>query len=135
MEKKDTTGRKRKKKVTFQSVVRRIVVGRSIKAGIEGSLKANILMNADLPQDLEHDVAMQIECSKPTKRHSSGRLKGLNDSFYHGISTIILLVTRAGTQSWLWLGTFGQLYCKKAPSKKAPFIKAPLYEGSLYETI
>ena len=79
MEEKDSTGRKRKNKVTFKTAVRRIILGRSIKVGVEGSLKANILMNADLPYDLEHDVALQIDCSKPPKRHSSGRLKGLKD--------------------------------------------------------
>ena len=75
MEKEEKGGRKRRKKITFQSIVRRILVGRSIKAGIEGSMKGKLLMKADLPRDLELEVANQIECSLPARRRTSS-LKG-----------------------------------------------------------
>ena len=51
------------------------MMGRSIKAGIEGSMKAKLLSKADLPRDLELEVAKQIECSMPNIRRSSS-LKG-----------------------------------------------------------
>ena len=49
-EKGDDGVKKRRKKITFQSIVRRIMVGRSIKQGIEGSMRGKMLMKADLVQ-------------------------------------------------------------------------------------
>ena len=89
MEKEDKAGQKRKHRVTFRSVVRRIIVGRSIRAGIEGSMKAKLLQKADLPPDLELEVAQQIECSLPTKRRSSS-LKGVEFIFRQDCKVVFL---------------------------------------------
>ena len=85
MEKQEKGGQRRKRKITFYSVVRKIMMGRSIKAGIEGSMKAKLLSKADLPRDLELEVAKQIECSMPNIRRSSS-LKGN----LHHYSSIVL---------------------------------------------
>ena len=69
IEKDEGDGKKRKRKITLQSVVRKILVGRSIRSGIEGAMRGRLLMKADLPRDLELEVAKHIECSLPAKRY------------------------------------------------------------------
>ena len=59
--------KKEKKKISYKLVVKKIIVGGKIKAGIEGALKGKFLMRADLPIDLEIEVAKQIEATLPTK--------------------------------------------------------------------
>ena len=80
IEGEDQDGKKRKRKITLQSVVRKILVGRSIRSGIEGAMRGRLLMKADLPRELELEVAKQIECSLPAKRYQVRRgssLKGM----------------------------------------------------------
>ena len=48
-------------------MVKKIIVGARIKAGIEGAMRGQLLMRADLPIDLEVEVAKQIEACLPTK--------------------------------------------------------------------
>ena len=79
MEDKKSKGKKGKKKITFLSVVKKIIVGRSIRAGIEGSMRGKLLLKAELPMSLEFEVAKQIDASLPDKRRKSS-LKGFKKS-------------------------------------------------------
>lgn len=84
IEYEDEKGTKRSKKLTFQSVVRRIIVGRSLKSASEGSLRGKLLRKAELPVDLELEVAEQLECILPKIDHG---LKGRKSEI---ITTTIL---------------------------------------------
>jgi len=68
---KEKKEKKDKKKTSYKLVVKKIIVGGKIRAGIEGALKGKLLMRADLPIDLEVEVAKQMEACLPSKRRNS----------------------------------------------------------------
>ena len=67
MKQKEKKEKRDKKKTSYKLVVKKIIVGGKIRAGIEGALKGKLLMRADLPIDLEVEVAKQMEACLPSK--------------------------------------------------------------------
>ncbi len=88
IETEDSTGQRSTKKITFKSVVRKILTGRAMKSGIEGSMKGKLLAKADLPPGLEDEVSKQLECILPKTKRRGSVLKGLKRSDV--ISTTII---------------------------------------------
>ena len=89
MDLEDAEKRRSRKKISFRSVVKRILLGRSIKSSVDGSMKSKLLMKADLPRDLEAEVAKLMECEVPKRGRRRSSLKGVKMSTTIVSATIV----------------------------------------------
>jgi hypothetical protein len=64
---KKSKWRKDRKKITFKSVFQTIVLSKAIKSGLTGIMKGKMVIEADLPFQLEFEVARQTEATIPKK--------------------------------------------------------------------